>query len=54
MALLFGEKPAAIGDDQTEVASAGLIDAGKIDLIENAVAEREPVQRGSIPGQPGA
>jgi hypothetical protein len=42
VALLFGEESTAISDDQAEVASAGLIDAREIDLIENAVTEREP------------
>jgi hypothetical protein len=55
MALFFGEEPAAVGDNQAEVAGAGLIHAGKINLVENAVTQREPnaaveVQRGADSG----
>src|SRR5882762_1731269 len=42
MAFLFGEELTAVGDNQAEVAGAGLVHAGKIDLIENAMAQREP------------
>jgi hypothetical protein len=37
MAFLFGEELTTIGDNQAEVAGAGLVHAGKIDLIENAM-----------------
>ena len=42
----------AVGDNQAEIAGAGLIHARKINLIENAVTQREPdsavqVQRGA-------
>ena len=42
MAFLFGEEFAAIGDDQAEVAGTGLVHAGKIDFIENAMTQGEP------------
>ena len=42
MAFLFGEKRAAVGDNQAEVAGTGLVHAGKIDLIENAMTQGEP------------
>src|SRR6185437_10480875 len=41
-ALLFGEIAVAVGDDEAEVARAGLIDARIIDLVEDAMADREP------------
>jgi hypothetical protein len=55
MAFFFGEEAATIGDNQAEVAGAGLIHAGKIDLVENAMTQREinsavEVQRGADPG----
>ena len=31
-----------IGDDETEIAGARVIDARVIDLVENPVAQREP------------
>src|SRR5579862_7432887 len=40
--LLFGEKIAAVGNNESHVASASLIDAGKVDFIEDAVAYCEP------------
>ena len=40
--LHLGEEARAVGDDQAEVANAGLIDARVIDLVENAVADGEP------------
>src|SRR5579871_837488 len=42
VALLLGEEARAVGHDQAEVANAGLVDAGIIDLIEDAVADGEP------------
>ena len=42
MAFLFGEKRTTVGDNESEVASAGLVQPGKIDLIENAVTQCEP------------
>ena len=42
MTLFFREERAAIGDNETEVARACLIDAGKVDFIQNSVAEGEP------------
>jgi hypothetical protein len=55
MALLFGEELMAVGDDQAEVAGAGLIHPGKINFIENAVTQGEPdaavqVQRSAYSG----
>ena len=35
--LFFGEEIAAVGDDETHVTSAGLIYAGKIDFVQDAV-----------------
>ena len=42
VALLLGEEAIVAGDDQAEVARAGLIDARIVDLVQDAVAEREP------------
>ena len=42
VALLLGEEAIAVGDDQAEVARARLIDARIVDLVQDAVAEREP------------
>src|SRR5579864_918496 len=42
MPLLFGEKIAPAGDNESHVAGASLIDAWKIDFIENPMAERKP------------
>lgn len=52
MALLFGEKIAAVGDNEAEVASARLVDARVIDFIEDPVAESEPDT--AMTGQSGA
>src|SRR5262249_23687405 len=40
--LLFREIAAAVGDDEAEIARAGIVDTGIVDLVENAVAQREP------------
>ncbi len=55
MTFLFGEVFASIRHDEAEVAGAGLVDAGEIDLVENAVTKREPnpavkIQRGADTG----
>ena len=42
MALFFGEKNSAVGDDQPQVACAGLIHARIINFIQNAMTQREP------------
>ena len=42
MAFLFGEKRTTVGDNESEVAGVRLIKPGKIDLIENAMTQREP------------
>lgn len=42
MTLLLGEEAVSIGDDQAKVSEAGLIDAGVVNLVEDAVAERKP------------
>ena len=42
IALFLGEIVAPIGDDEAEIAGAGVVDAGIIDLVEDAVAEGEP------------
>jgi hypothetical protein len=42
VALLLGEEAGTVGDDEAEVTGAGLIDARIVDLVEDAVAEREP------------
>ena len=42
MPLLLGKKGLAIGDNEAEIARAGLIDPGKIHFIQNAVAQRKP------------
>ena len=40
--LLLGEEAGTVGHDEAEVARAGLIDPRVIDLVQDAVAEREP------------
>jgi len=55
MAFLLGEKTMPVGDQQPEIARARLIDARKIDFVQNAVAQRKPdsavqVQRGANTG----
>ncbi len=40
--LLLGEEVAAVGHDQPEVSRAGLVHAREVDLVEDAVAQREP------------
>ena len=52
VALLFGEKAGAVGDDQTLVAGASLVHAWEIDLVQDAMAQGEPypavlVERGT-------
>lgn len=42
LAFLFGEEFAAIGDDEAQIACAGLIYAWVVDLIEYAMAQGEP------------
>src|SRR5690349_8219108 len=42
MTLFFREIIAAIGDDEAEIAGAGIIDAWVINLVQDAVAERVP------------
>ena len=42
VALLFGKEIAAVGDDESHVARAGLVDAGEVDFVQNAVTQREP------------
>ena len=37
MAFLLGEELATVSDNQAEIAGAGLVHPGKIDLIENAM-----------------
>jgi len=40
--LLLGEKAVRPADDQAEIAGAGVVDARIVDLVEDAVADREP------------
>ena len=40
--LLLGDPAFAVGDDQAHVARAGPVQATIVDLVEDAVAEREP------------
>ena len=42
MPLFFGEKRSAIGDHEAKIAGAGLIDAGKIHFIDDAVTQSKP------------
>ena len=42
VALFLGEEAGAVGDDQAEIAGAGLVDPRVVDLVEDAVAEGEP------------
>src|SRR5262249_8524715 len=62
VALLLGEIPVAIGDEETEIARTGDVDARKIDFVEMrllaASAVPTPVlaldvQRAGVPGTPG-
>ena len=55
MTLLFGKVVGPVGDEQTLISGAGLIDAREVDLIKNAVAGGEPnlavqVERGAHAG----
>jgi hypothetical protein len=42
VALLFREKITAIGNDESHVSGASLINAGKINFVEDAVTDRKP------------
>src|SRR5258708_21041491 len=42
MTFIFREEVSAVGDNQAEVAGAGLVNTGKISLIEDAMTESEP------------
>src|ERR1700722_4062794 len=42
VALFLGEEITAVGDNESQVAGAGLVDARKINFVENAVAQGEP------------
>src|SRR5260370_32973163 len=42
MAFLFREELTTVGDNQTEVAGASLVHAGKVDFIKDAMTQREP------------
>ncbi len=42
MPLLFREKTGAIGDDESLIARARLIDAREVDFVQDAVAQGEP------------
>lgn len=42
VALFLGEKITPAGNDKAHVARACLIDSGKVDLIEDSVADCEP------------
>ena len=42
VALLLGEEIVAVGDDESHVAGTGLVDAGKVNLVQNAVTQGEP------------
>lgn len=46
IALFFREIEAGAGDDQSHVSGAGAVEAGIIDLVEDAVADREPDRAG--------
>jgi len=38
VALLFGKKVLAVGDQEAQIASAGLIDAREVNFVKNAMA----------------
>ncbi len=40
--LLLGKESLAIGNHETEVAGAGLINPREIDFVQNAVTQRKP------------
>src|SRR5580658_11281281 len=42
MAFLLGEETFPVGHNHAEVADTGLVNSGKVDLIENAMTQREP------------
>ena len=42
MSLFFGEKAGTVGDDEAQVAGTRLVYPGKIDFIQDAMAQREP------------
>jgi hypothetical protein len=46
MPLLFGNKILTVGYDEAQIACAGLVYAGVIDFVQNAVADSEPDARG--------
>ena len=51
-ALFFGEIAGAVGDDQSQIAGAGLVHAWKVDFVQDAMAQSEPypavqVERGT-------
>src|SRR5579859_2710069 len=54
MTFLFGEKTVTIGDNQSEVAGAGLVHPGKVDFIENAMTQREPDAAVEVEGRADA
>ncbi len=54
VALLFGKEAMVAGHDEAEVAGASKIRPLIIDLIENAVAEREPGAAHRCEGRPDA
>ena len=42
VSLLFGKIAVPVGDDQTHIARTGGVDARIVDLVQNAVTDREP------------
>jgi hypothetical protein len=52
--LLFGKETVAIGYEHTHVAGTSHIDAGKINFIEDAVAESEPDAAATVQRRPNA
>ena len=52
--LLFGKETVVVGDDEAEVARASKVRPLIIDLVENAVAEREPGAAHRRQGRPDA
>jgi len=54
MPFLLGEKIASVGDNESHVARARLVDARKVDLVEDAVTQREPDFTVLVEGGAGA
>jgi hypothetical protein len=53
VAFFLGKEIASVGDDQAQVAGASLVNAGKVDFVQNAVAGGEPDLAVLVQGRAG-